>query len=63
MIFGYNRGVKKVKDPVKAELQAVEDDEEFEDLGIEAANITGKTDREITLIRLELFLCQYCQLC
>ena len=49
MIFGYNRGAKKVKDPVKVELEAAVDDEEFEDLGLEAANLTGK---ELTLNQL-----------
>ena len=49
MIFGYNRGAKKVKDPVKVELEAAVDDEEFEDLGLDAANLTGK---ELTLNQL-----------
>ena len=48
MIFGYNRGIKKVKDPTKVELDAI-DDEEFEDLGIEAANLQGK---DVTLAQI-----------
>ena len=49
MTIGYSRGTKKVKDPVKVELQAV--DEDWEDLGLEGADLIGKDKLTTQMIK------------